>query len=70
VLADPLGIQRELVAAAAAGPRRLADLVAATRLPALGRAHALHLTWHRRLGVDLAEPLADAATVWPVRAPG
>jgi hypothetical protein len=65
VLADPLGVQQELVAAVAAGPRRLADLVGATRLPALGRAHALHLLWHRRLGVDLAVPLADAALVWP-----
>jgi hypothetical protein len=66
VLADPLGIQQELAAAAAAaGPRRFADLVGATRFPALGRAHALHLLWHRRLGVDLAVPLADAALVWP-----
>lgn len=70
VLADPLGIQAELVAAAAAGPRRFADLVGATRLPALGRAHALHLLWHRRLGVDLAAPLGDGSTVWPVRGPG
>jgi hypothetical protein len=64
-LADPLGVQEELLAVAAAGRCRFAELVAACRLPALGRAHALHLLWRRRLGVDLAVPLTDASSVWP-----
>jgi len=62
---DPLGCQAELVAAAAAGPCRFVDLVEACRLPALGRAHVLHLLWHRRLGIDLAAPLTDSSLVWP-----
>jgi hypothetical protein len=65
MVTDPLGIQRELLAVAADGPRRFADLVALSRVPALGRAHALHLLWHRRLGIDLSVPLADGALVWP-----
>jgi hypothetical protein len=64
-LQDPLGLQRQLVEAARAGPRGFGDLVAATSLPAVARAHALHLLWHRRLGVDLSRPLGDHSLVWP-----
>ncbi|GIE93916.1 TnsA-like heteromeric transposase endonuclease subunit [Paractinoplanes rishiriensis] len=63
-LRDPLGLQSELFTAVASGPRAFGDLVAATRLPAVARAHALHLIWHRRLGIDLSAPLNDAAKVW------
>lgn len=63
-LADPTGIQQELVTKVGAGPKAFGELVAATSVPALARAHALHLIWHRRLGIDLAEPLNDASTVW------
>jgi len=56
--------QGELVEAVRAGPRRFGELVAATSLPAVARAHALHLLWHRRLGVDLARPLTDGSPVW------
>jgi len=38
----------------------LGDLVADTRLPAVARAHAAHLLWHRRLAVDLGRPLGDS----------
>jgi hypothetical protein len=33
-------------------------------LPAVARAHALHLLWRRRLGTDLSRPLGDASPVW------
>jgi hypothetical protein len=63
-LQDPLGIQNELLDAAARGPRPFGDLIAAASYPAIGRAHALHLLWRRRLGVDLGRPLNDKALVW------
>lgn len=63
-LRDPIGLQQELLSAAATGPRPFGDLVTATRVPAVARAHALHLIWHRRLGVDLAAPLGDTSMVW------
>jgi hypothetical protein len=55
-LRDPLGLQPELLTAVASGPRSFGDLVEVTRLPAVARAHALHLIWHRRLGIDLSAP--------------
>jgi hypothetical protein len=63
-LDDRLGLQGELFEAVRAGPRRFGELVAATSLPAVAHAHALHLLWHRRLGVDLAHPLSDSSLVW------
>lgn len=66
-LDDRLGLQAELLAASRTGPRPFGELVAATRLPAVARAHALHLLWHRRLGVDLARPLTDRSLVWAAR---
>jgi hypothetical protein len=63
-LTDPLGIQDELRDAAARGPQPFGELVAATSYPAIGRAHALHLLWRRRLGIDLGRPLNDKALVW------
>jgi len=67
-LDDRLGLQGELLAAAAAGPRSLGELVGATSLPAVARAHALHLLWRRRLGVDLTQPLNDRSAVLAVAA--
>ena len=60
-LDDRLGVQAELLAAAEAGTATsracsFGALVGATSLPVVARAHALHLLWHRRLGVDLAQP--------------
>jgi hypothetical protein len=42
-------------------------VLAETSMPVVARAHALHLIWHRRLGIDLAQPLNDDTLVWPVR---
>ena len=63
-LEDRLGLEGELLQAVAEGPSSFGDLVAATRLPAIARAHALHLLWRRRLGTDLARPLGDGSLVW------
>lgn len=63
-LQDPLGLQRQLVEAAGARPCGLGDLAAATSLPVVARAHVLHLLWHRRLGVELSQPLGDHSLVW------
>ncbi len=69
-LDDRLGLQGELLAAATAGPRPFGKLVAVTSLPVVARAHALHLLWHRRLSVDLAQPLTDQSRVLPVATGG
>jgi hypothetical protein len=55
-LFDAFGLQAQLSEALRAGPASFEDLAQATRLPAVARAHLLHLLWHRRMGVDLAEP--------------
>jgi hypothetical protein len=62
-LSDPLGVQGQLLAAAAGGPLTFADLVSQADYPVVGRAHAIHLLWHRRLGLDLARPLGDGSAV-------
>jgi len=64
LLSDPLGLAGVLLAAAAAGPLRFADLVAATCYPAVARAFAIHLIWRRVLAIDLAVPFGDSALVW------
>src|SRR5260370_167078 len=66
-LEDRLGLEGELLRAVAEGPASFGDLVAATRLPAVARAHALHMLWRRRLGTDLACPLGDGSLVWLAR---
>jgi hypothetical protein len=63
-LTDPFGLQGALVRAVSGGPRAFGELVEATGLPAVARAHARHLLWHRRLGVDLSVPLRDSSPVW------
>lgn len=63
-LADPLGIQPDLVQGASRGPCRFGELVGVGPLAGVRRAHALHLLWRRRLGVDLAGPFGDASPVW------
>jgi hypothetical protein len=63
-VSDRFGLREPLVAAAAGGPVRFADLVAATALTVLARALALHLIWHRRLVVDLAVALGEGSLVW------
>ncbi|MFJ4806654.1 TnsA-like heteromeric transposase endonuclease subunit [Streptomyces murinus] len=61
---DPLGVQAELEEVCGE-PQPFGVLVERTPLPAVARAHALHMLWHRRLGVDLSLPLSDASVVWP-----
>lgn len=63
-LQDPLGLQEQLLAAAWAGATPFGELAAGTSLPVVARAHALHLLWHRRLGVDLARPLGNGSLIW------
>jgi hypothetical protein len=64
-LPDPLGIQGQLLDAAAGGPLLFGDLVRRTAYPVIGRAHAIHLLWRRQLGLDLARPLGDTSVIWP-----
>jgi hypothetical protein len=63
-LQDRLGLQDLLLDAVSEGPATFGDLAAATPLPAVARAHALHLLWRRRLGTDLSRPLGDGSPVW------
>ncbi|MEU1216705.1 TnsA-like heteromeric transposase endonuclease subunit [Streptomyces sp. NPDC005790] len=65
--ADPLGLEEELLAAAAR-PRRFGELVAATALPVLARDRLQRLLWRRRLAIDLSGPLGDGTWVYPVAA--
>jgi hypothetical protein len=62
-LTDQLGLQDALLATAAKGPVRFGVLVEKAGIPALARAHALHLIWSRRLGIELAAPLEDSSLV-------
>ncbi|MFF8847355.1 TnsA-like heteromeric transposase endonuclease subunit [Streptomyces sp. NPDC015127] len=62
-LSDPLGLQPQMLAAAAEGPQPFGELVERCSLPAVGRAHAVHLLWHRRLGVEMSGPLRDSSMV-------
>jgi hypothetical protein len=63
-LQDRLGLQDRLLDAVSTGSAAFGGLVGATPLPAVARAHALHLLWRRRLGTDLSCPLGDASLVW------
>ena len=63
-LSDPLGLTGALLSAAAGAPVRFGDLVTATCYPAVARAFAIHLIWHRALAIDLARPFGDSALVW------
>ncbi|MBN1172660.1 MAG: TnsA-like heteromeric transposase endonuclease subunit [Micromonosporaceae bacterium] len=65
-LADPLGVQPQLLAAAGVGPVAFAALVAAASWPGVARAHTLHLLWHRQLALDLAAGLGEHTRVWAV----
>jgi hypothetical protein len=66
-LVDPLGVQVGLLAFTSqnTGGVAFGELVANASLPPLARAHGLHLLWHRRLRIDLAQPMTDATVVWP-----
>lgn len=62
-LTDQLGLQEQLLRVAASGPIAFGELVEQCSYPAIARAHALHLLWHRRLGVDMSQPLSDESPV-------
>jgi hypothetical protein len=61
-LSDPLGLRPGLLASTQQG-RTFGELAASSACEPVARAHLMHLIWHRRLGVDLAEPLADSSIV-------
>ncbi|MFE2543619.1 TnsA-like heteromeric transposase endonuclease subunit [Actinacidiphila glaucinigra] len=61
-LDDQLGLQGQLEESA--NGSSFGDLVASTSLPVVARAHAVHLLWRRRLGVDLGMPLGDTSPIW------
>src|SRR6266700_4926387 len=63
-LEDRLGLRDCMLRVVSAGPAAFGEVVAATPLPAVARAHALHLLWCRRLGIDLSRPVGDASLVW------
>ncbi|MEU7875183.1 TnsA-like heteromeric transposase endonuclease subunit [Dactylosporangium sp. NPDC049140] len=64
-LQDPTGLEPQLLAAASGGPLPFGGLVAATRLPMVARAHALHLIWHRRLGIVASDASAGGSACPP-----
>ncbi|WP_232246294.1 TnsA-like heteromeric transposase endonuclease subunit [Kitasatospora mediocidica] len=63
-VSDPLRVEPGLLAEAAEG-RTFGELVDSSAFPPVARAHLLHLLWHRRLGLDLLEPLSDRSRVVP-----
>ncbi|MFI8343337.1 TnsA-like heteromeric transposase endonuclease subunit [Streptomyces sp. NPDC085639] len=64
---DPLGLEEELLAAAG-GPKRFGELVAATSWPVPARQHLQRLLWRRRLTFDLSGQLGDGTWIYPVAA--
>jgi len=62
VLSDPLGLRPALLECARQG-LTFGEIAATATYEPLARAQLLHLLWHRQLGVDLAEPLADRSPV-------
>ncbi|MFD5741270.1 TnsA-like heteromeric transposase endonuclease subunit [Streptomyces massasporeus] len=61
---DVLGMQADLLTQAEEGVK-FGELTAAQTYWPVARAQLLHLLWHRRLGVDLAQPLTDRSRVVP-----
>ncbi|MCQ9179438.1 TnsA-like heteromeric transposase endonuclease subunit [Streptomyces sp. IBSBF 2953] len=62
-LTDPLRQQDQLLLAAEDGPQPFGSLVERCSLEAVARAHAIHLLWHRRLGMQGSGPLTDASVI-------
>ncbi|MGP3916005.1 TnsA-like heteromeric transposase endonuclease subunit [Nonomuraea sp. 10N515B] len=67
-LSDPLGLRPRLLASVTREGVRFGELAAASGCEPVARAQLLHLIWHRRLAVDLAEPLGDRSLVVAGRA--
>ncbi|MGI5529621.1 hypothetical protein ACQEVX_20215 [Streptomyces syringium] len=59
---DVLGIQADLFAHAEEGVT-FGELASAQTYWPVARAQLLHLLWHRRLGIDLAQSLTDSSRV-------
>ncbi|MFF2957003.1 hypothetical protein ACFVVU_37395 [Kitasatospora sp. NPDC057965] len=62
-LTDQLGFQEQLLRAASSRPLPFGELVGQCSYPAIARAHAFHLLWHRNLGIDMSAPLTDTSPV-------
>jgi hypothetical protein len=63
-MTDRLGLQAQLLDAIGQQPQLFGDLVEQTAVPAVARTHAVHLLWHRRLAMDLAQPFGDASWIY------
>ena len=64
-LADLLGLRPGLLAAVRKPAARFGEVAAASGCEPVARAQLLHLIWHRQIGIDLAEPLADRSLLVP-----
>ncbi len=64
-LSDPLGLRPSLLSAVTRRGVKFGELAAASACEPVARAQLLHLIWHRQVGVDLAEPLADRSILVP-----
>lgn len=62
-MADPLKVEPGLLAEVAEGGRTFGELAASSSFPPVARAQLLHLLWHRRLGMNLREPLRDGSLI-------
>ncbi|MET9221276.1 TnsA-like heteromeric transposase endonuclease subunit [Streptomyces sp. NPDC003300] len=60
---DPLGVGPVLLDQVGRGDRTFGELAASSAFEPVARAQLLHLLWHRRLGVDLREPLGDGSVI-------
>jgi hypothetical protein len=67
-LHDPLGVQQQLLQVTR--PQPFGELAASSSMPAVARAHLLHLLWRRRLEIDLRKPVGDATLVRPTPTSG
>ncbi|MGI5171671.1 TnsA-like heteromeric transposase endonuclease subunit [Spirillospora sp. CA-253888] len=65
-MSDPLGLQAVMLDVVARAPGPLRQVVEGTGVAAVARPHLVHLLWHRRLSVDLAEPLGDGSWIFAV----
>lgn len=65
-LVDRFGLQPVLTDSLRDRPLRLTELVDGTPLPAVARAHVVHLLWHRRLTMDLRQPVGDGTWIYSI----
>ncbi|MFJ9032052.1 hypothetical protein ACIRQP_26720 [Streptomyces sp. NPDC102274] len=60
---DPLGVEPGLLAQVDSGVCTFGELAASSAFEPVARAQLLHLLWHRRLGLNLHEPLGDGSVI-------